>query len=117
VIGGLALVLGLIGIPLPILPTTPFLLLASACFMRGSPRFDRWLHSHPTFGPIITNWHRHGAVTRTVKQRAYWFIAFSFALSITIAPLMWVKGLLLVILVVLITWFRRIPIHDPVADN
>ncbi|WP_102522671.1 YbaN family protein [Vibrio tapetis] len=116
-IGCLALLLGIIGIPLPVLPTTPFLLLASACFMRGSPKFHHWLHSHPSFGPILTNWHQHGAVTKAVKHRAYWFIAISFSFSIVLAPLYWVKIFLVVVLVVLITWFRRVPIHDPVADH
>ncbi len=54
--GWLSLALGVIGIFLPVLPTTPFVLLAGACFMRGSERWHRWISSHPRFGPQIEDY-------------------------------------------------------------
>ncbi|EPP6380684.1 YbaN family protein [Vibrio alginolyticus] len=116
-VGGLCIVLGIAGIALPLLPTTPFILLASACFMRGSPAFHQWLHNHKTFGPILDNWHKHRAVTSKVKKRGATFIALSFMVSIVVVPLVWVKIGLLVMLIVLLSWFMRLPVIELVADR
>ncbi|WP_143685253.1 YbaN family protein [Vibrio campbellii] len=115
--GGLCMMLGIAGIVLPLLPTTPFILLASACFMRGSPAFHRWLHDHNTFGPMLENWYKNRAVTRKVKQRGAFFIVLSFTVSIIVAPITWVKIALLVMLIVLLSWFMRLPVTELVADR
>lgn len=116
-VGGLSLVLAFLGILLPLLPTTPFLLLASACFMRSSPRFYRWMHEHPRLGPLLTNWYENGAVTKQVKSRGLFFILLSFSFSIYFAPILWVKGFLILVLVILLSWFLRLPTHELVADS
>jgi uncharacterized protein len=67
VLGYLALGLGCAGIVLPLLPTTPFLLLASYCFIRSSPAMHRWLLAHPWFSPWIRDWEERRAVRRSVK--------------------------------------------------
>jgi uncharacterized membrane protein YbaN (DUF454 family) len=115
--GVLSLVIGAIGIFLPILPTTPFVLLASACLLRGSPKLHAKLLLHPTFGPIIVNWNQNRSISKPIKTKAYLFIFASFASSIYFAPVIWVKWSLLVILVVLITWFYRIPTQELVAET
>ncbi len=108
-LGLVCLVLGLIGVVLPLLPTTPFVLLASACFMRSSPRLNQKLLSHPTFGPIIEDWQETRGIKRSVKRKAYWLILFSFTLSIALAPINWVRLLLVAIMAILLLWMSRLP--------
>ncbi|MGR5133467.1 YbaN family protein [Vibrio alfacsensis] len=115
--GGLSVLLGIAGIALPLLPTTPFILLASACFLRGSPAFHYWLQKHQTFGPLLENWHKNRAVTRKVKVRGMIFIALSFAVSIFVVSYIWLKFVLLVMLIVLLGWFMRLPVIELVADG
>ncbi|KOE82840.1 YbaN family protein [Vibrio aestuarianus] len=115
--GGLSLVLGIIGIFLPLLPTTPFILLSSACFLRSSPRFHYWLHHHRIFGPILDNWQQYRAVSQQVKQRGCIWIIASFAFSIWFVPHSWLKIMLFIMLVGLITWFIRLPVHEQVANQ
>lgn len=79
--GLLAFGLGVVGVFLPLLPTTPFMLLAAWCFARGSERLHDWLLSHPRFGPLIENWQRHGAIPRRVKYYAVISMALSFVIA------------------------------------
>lgn len=65
--GVLAVALGVVGAFIPLLPTTPFLLLAAACFVRSSERHYRWLVDHPRLGPLIRNYREHRATTMRVR--------------------------------------------------
>ena len=67
IFGTISLILGIIGIFLPILPTTPFLLLTAALYFRSSPHLYEWLLKHPTLGPYIKNFREHKAIPLRVK--------------------------------------------------
>lgn len=67
-LGGLcSLGLGIVGAFLPILPTTPFILLSAYCFSRSSPRWHRWICASPWFGPILREWESQRGVRLSVK--------------------------------------------------
>ena len=88
--GGLvAFGLGLIGAVLPLLPTTPFVLLAAYCFARSSPRLQLWLESHRAFGPMIANWRLHGAISVRAKIYSLGMMAASPVATWALDPPMW----------------------------
>lgn len=84
-LGLVSLGLGLLGVVLPLLPTVPFILLATFCFARSSERLHTWLVMHPTFGPFIEDWQRNGAISQKAKKLATVSILAVFGLS-------WVLG-------------------------
>lgn len=71
--------LGLLGVVLPLLPTTPFLLLAAWSASRGSPKLHAWLYAHPYIGKVIKAWERERAVPRSAKLSACALLALSWA--------------------------------------
>ncbi len=81
-IGSIALALGVIGVVVPLLPTTPFLLLASFCYVRSSARLHRWLMNHRVFGKLLYDYTTHRAVKRNVKISALTCLWLSLAISI-----------------------------------
>lgn len=82
--GSVFFILGLVGILLPILPTTPFMILSAACFAESSPRFHQLLLNNRWFGKDLQRWERNKTMKRTTKKRATWVIVISFTLSISI---------------------------------
>lgn len=80
--GIVALLLGAIGAVLPGLPTTPFVLLAGACFVRASPRAHAWLLRNRTFGPLLREWERHRSVSRRVKRFALSMMLLTGSVSV-----------------------------------
>ncbi|WP_428354387.1 YbaN family protein [Methyloprofundus sp.] len=81
-LGLLSVALGIIGAVLPILPTTPFLLLALACFANSSPRFHQQLLNNRWFGASLQQWEQSRSITRSAKIKAMLMIVLTFAISI-----------------------------------
>lgn len=104
---------GIAGLVLPVLPTTPFMLLAAACFARSSPRFHRWLLHHRTFGPTVREWESHRAIPFRTKLWAIGLMSATLAVSIVffVKP-PWLKAALAVFGVVLAVWLYRVPSRD-----
>ncbi|MFZ1873775.1 MAG: DUF454 family protein [Chania sp.] len=111
-LGWLAVLLATLGVVLPLLPTTPFLLLAAWCFARSSPRFHYWLLYRSWFGGYLRHWQQHRALPPGAKWKAVLLIVLAFAISLWLVKLWWVRGVLLVMLVALLTFVLRLPVID-----
>ncbi len=107
-IGILSLVLGFIGIALPILPTVPFLLLSAFAFSRSSPRLHTWLLNHSTFGPPIHDWQERGAISRRTKLWATLSVVIVLGISVAAAvePAVLLIQVVILIGVLLFIWSR-----------
>lgn len=80
--GIVSLILGIVGILLPLLPTTPFLLLSAFCFAQSSEKLHDWLLRHPYFGPAIIDWRENGNISKRNKTYAIVTILITFLLSV-----------------------------------
>lgn len=87
--------LGVVGLILPLMPGTVFLILAAWCFSRSSPRFEAWLLGHPRLGPHVRRWRETGAISRRAKYLACGSMVLSFTvMAATDAPplALWAAG-------------------------
>jgi uncharacterized protein len=105
----LCVALGVIGIFVPGLPTTVFILLAGWAGAHSSPRFSAWLESHATFGPMIRDWRDRGAVSRKAKISATVVMAISSAILFLTASRAWVAEAITVVMAVVLMWLWRRP--------
>lgn len=94
-VGWLSVALGVAGIFLPLLPTTPFLLLAAACFMRSSQRFYDWLVSHPRLGPWIGDYLEGNGIPLKGKLYTVGLMWISIGLSCYLVPHLWARVFML----------------------
>ncbi|WP_300703872.1 YbaN family protein [Bacteroides sp.] len=98
IIGTISLALGIIGIFVPLLPTTPFLLLTAALYFRGSPRLYQWLLNHKYFGPYIRNFRENKAIPLRAKIISLTLMWGTMLYCIfCLIPLIWVKVLMFLI--------------------
>ena len=102
--------LGAAGVVLPLLPTTPFLIVAAWAASRGSPRLDAWLHGHPRFGPSLRAWRDERAVPTRAKVLAcsLMFVSWVIMLLVTSSP--WVPGITGVIFICVGTYLCTRPV-------
>lgn len=98
--GSLSVALGILGIFLPLLPTTVFFLMAAACFMRSSDRLYNWLINHRWFGSYIRNYREHRAMTMEAKVSILVSLWITMLLTMIFAlTSWWLRALLAVIAV------------------
>ncbi|PKM56716.1 MAG: DUF454 domain-containing protein [Firmicutes bacterium HGW-Firmicutes-3] len=96
-VGTIAVFLGILGIFLPLLPTTPFLLLASYCYLRSSKKMHHWIMNHKTFGSYIHNYIEYKAIKKRSRMMALFFLWGSLGFSIYLVPIFYVKIMLVFI--------------------
>jgi uncharacterized protein len=114
VLGWLFFGLGVLGAVLPILPTTPFMLLAAWAFSKSSRRFEHWLLEHRWFGPGIKRWRAHRVVPARVKRVSYATMLVTFTLSLASGRLSWWALLAQALLMGYGAWFIwRLPSTVP----
>lgn len=108
--GSLSLILGLIGVVLPGLPTTPFILLAAACYAKASPRLHAYLLNHQLTGPLLRDWETHRSLTRRTKTIAVVSMLVMVSFSIWSFRHRWIAQAVLVALGAIGAWVvLRIP--------
>ena len=110
--GWLCILLGALGVLLPLLPTTPFLLLAAACFARSSPRCREWLLNNKHFGPLLRQWRDNHTIPGRAKIKAIVITAITFAVSIAVVDQLILRLLLLSIAVCVLVFLKRLPTKE-----
>jgi len=96
-----------------VLPATPFILLAAACFARSSERFHGWLLNHRAFGPLVREWHQHRSIPYRTKMTAIALMSLSLAVSVVFfveqVAVRWALGAMGVLLA---AWLYSVPSRD-----
>jgi len=112
-LAAISLVLGVIGIVLPVVPTTPFILLAAFAAARGSQRLHGWMRNNRRFGPMLQDWERDGAVSRRAKYFATITMLGSTAGLFVFSPRWWMAAIAAAIMLAVAIWLWRRPEPEP----
>jgi uncharacterized membrane protein YbaN (DUF454 family) len=111
-----SLLLGILGAFLPVLPTTPFVLLAAWAAARSSPRLLHWLETHTVFAPMIRDWRRGGVVSRRAKWMASGMMSASGAYLLWALHTRWAAWLAIVCMACVAAWLWQRP-EQPTAEG
>ncbi len=110
--GTISLALGIIGIVLPVLPTTPFLLLTTYCYDRGSERLHNWLINNRVFGEYIRNYTEGRGIPLRVKVTAITILWVTIGISAYFfMPWLWVRIILFIIAASVTVHLLRLPTY------
>lgn len=110
IIGGLAMLLGGLGIVLPLLPATPFFILAVFCFSKSSPRFQEWLLNLPGIGDDLKHWQANKKIAKQRKPIIYLSIIISFLISIILLiGQVYVQLFLVILMFGLLFFIKKLP--------
>jgi uncharacterized membrane protein YbaN (DUF454 family) len=104
VIAVASLSLGAVGVVVPVLPTTPFLLLAAYAAARSSTRLHAWLVGHRLFGPLITDWQENHTVSRRAKATATATMTASAVVLFVVGPSTWLALAVTALMATVATW-------------
>ncbi len=105
ILGWFFFVLGIIGVLLPVVPTTPFMLLALWAFSRSSDRFHSWLYNHSLFGPPLQMWQKHRVIPLAGKIMSVSFISISFIYMTVFSPVSILLKLIIAVFMLYGVWF------------
>ena len=112
--GSIFVALATLGVLLPLLPTTPFLLLAAACYARSSSRFHSWLLANRIFGPTIRQWQESRSIALRTKLMAIFMLMATLGSSIIFFVRLWpLKLLLIAVAIWVIQFLLRLPTMPP----
>ncbi|EWH09935.1 hypothetical protein DS2_09922 [Catenovulum agarivorans DS-2] len=109
VAGWMSLALAIAGVVLPVLPTTPFVLLSAGCFAKSSPRFHQWLLRQKYFGQMIRDYQAYKGIQKQTKIRAISLIWLSMTLSAVIVGKAWLAVMLFAIAICVSLYLWRMP--------
>lgn len=108
-----SLATGIVGIFVPGLPTTVFVLIAAWAAARSSPRLHRWLLAHRIFGPMISNWQNGGTVSRRAKWSATATMVVCIAVLFTTTHRGWLAEAVSLLMLAVLAWLWRRPEPKP----
>lgn len=116
--GLLFVALGGLGVVLPGLPTTPFLLLAAGCFAKSSPRLYHWLTNNRVFGPLILHWQETRSIPRKARITAFILLAIAAAISLwSLRGMPYLQALVVALMLLPVIILLRLPTTESLSQK